>query len=60
MPGSSGWPPSTRSKAPLEIKVGVVHTGSDPTGRNRQELVGRRYVATRERDGSGSETPTAP
>jgi len=29
-----------------EVKVGVVHTGSEPTGRARRELVGRRYVAT--------------
>lgn len=29
-----------------EVKVGVVHTGSTPTGRTRRALVGRRYAAT--------------
>jgi hypothetical protein len=40
------WVGATDAASGREVKVGVVHTGSEPTGRTRCELVGRRYVAT--------------
>jgi hypothetical protein len=40
------WVGATEAANGREVKVGVVHTGSIPTGRTRRALVGRRYVAT--------------
>jgi hypothetical protein len=40
------WVGATDAASGREVKVGVVHAGSEPTGRTRCELVGRRYVAT--------------
>jgi hypothetical protein len=40
------WVGATGAANGREVKVGVVHTGSESTGRARRELVGRRYVAT--------------
>lgn len=40
------WVGATDAAQGREVKVGVVHAGSEPTGRTRCALVGRRYVAT--------------
>jgi hypothetical protein len=40
------WVGATDAAHGREVKVGVVHTGSEPTGRLRRDLIGRRYVAT--------------
>jgi hypothetical protein len=40
------WVGATDAAHGREVKVGVVHTGSEPTGRLRRDLTERRYVAT--------------
>jgi hypothetical protein len=40
------WVGATDAANGREVKVGVVHTGSEATGRTRRALVGRRSVAT--------------
>lgn len=40
------WVGATNAAHGREVKVGVVHTGSEATGRTRRELTGRRYTAT--------------
>jgi uncharacterized protein UPF0236 len=40
------WVGATDAAQGREVKVGGVHAGSEPTGRVRRALVGRRYVAT--------------
>jgi hypothetical protein len=40
------WVGCTEAPNGLEVKVGVLHCGSEPVGRARRRLVGRRYAAT--------------
>jgi uncharacterized protein UPF0236 len=40
------WVGATDAANGREVKVGVVHAGSEPTGRSRRDLLGRRYAAT--------------
>jgi hypothetical protein len=40
------WVGATDATNGREVKVGVVHAGSEATGRTRRELVKRRYAAT--------------
>lgn len=40
------WVGATDAAHGREVKVGVIHTGSEPTGRTRRALTGRRYTAT--------------
>lgn len=41
-----GWTGSLDNKGGMEGKVGVVHWGSEQTGRGRRKLQGRRYAAS--------------
>jgi hypothetical protein len=41
-----GWVACTEAAHGLEVKVGVVHAGSEAVGRTRRRLLARRYAAT--------------